>query len=837
VSQLVVLNLGNGDGQKGFATVTAQLWVQGSTTPMQFTGWLPPAPNLALLLNQWRTLYLALSTRRGWRRSPPTPERESQVESGFEIEQDDAFVADISLSAFQSICHELEQQFNQWLNADGFRAIDRQLRTHLSRTEELRLIITTGDRPTLQLPWHLWHLLADYPQAELALSLPSYRQSLKKTTPNPTHQVRILIILGDSQGIDIEIDQQLFEQLPNAQLTCLVEPTSEQIHHQLWQPGWDILFFAGHSSSQGAGTISINPSQQLTLEQLKFALKTAIARGLQLAIFNSCDGLGLAWDLADLQIPQVIVMREPIPDRVAHDFLKYFLASFSTGQSFYLAVREARERLQALEDTYLCATWLPVICQNPAETPPTWEGMRGLVVEGRGHRVDRPNDRVEDRAALVPQLQLRSPSPEVPASCGSKILNPKTQPNPATVKARGPAALLPTLLTSLLVTGLVVGARSLGWLQPMELWGFDRFMALRPTESPDPRLVILSIDEADMQAQNTANQRGSISDQTLDRVLQILERAQPRAIGLDIYRDFPVSSQTPSLKTRLQTTKRLVAICKGRDPQFDPAGVAPPPELPESQLGFSDFLPDGDGRVRRQLLTQFPDPASPCTTPYAFSTRLAFRYLEVENIRPSFQANGNLQLGQAEFQRLDGRFGGYQSIDARGNQVMLNVRALPVMHKIAPHVSLSQLLQGKVNPASLRDRLVLIGVTANSSSDLWPVSFGGGLTGNVPGVIIQAHMTSQLISTVLDRRPLIWAWPWFGDAAWIWGWALVAGVSVGGLRSRLHKLLAMGLGIGILTTACLLLLTRGGWVPWIPASLSFVVTSAVLIISRTQLSD
>jgi hypothetical protein len=54
-------------------------------------------------------------------------------------------------------------------------------------------------------------------------------------------------------------------------------------------------------------------------------LKRAITQGLKLAIFNSCDGLGLADYLTDLQIPQTIFMREPVPDRVAHEFLKNFL--------------------------------------------------------------------------------------------------------------------------------------------------------------------------------------------------------------------------------------------------------------------------------------------------------------------------------------------------------------------------------------------------------------------------------------------------------------------------------------------------------------------------------
>ncbi len=102
-------------------------------------------------------------------------------------------------------------------------------------------------------------------------------------------------------------------------------------------------------------------------------LKKAIQQGLTLAIFNSCDGLGLATNLADLQIPQIIVMREPVPDRVAAEFLKNFLTAFSGGQPLYQSVREAREKLQGLEDQFPCATWLPVICQNPALLPLSWK--------------------------------------------------------------------------------------------------------------------------------------------------------------------------------------------------------------------------------------------------------------------------------------------------------------------------------------------------------------------------------------------------------------------------------------------------------------------------------
>ena len=136
------------------------------------------------------------------------------------------------------------------------------------------------------------------------------------------------------------------------------------------------MFFAGHSQTEGkTGRIYLNEdttNNSLTIEQLQASLKIAIANGLKLAIFNSCDGLGLADELKGVGVPQMIVMREPVPDEVARQFLKYFLEDFSQGNSLYIAVRNARQRLEWMEDEFPCASWLPVICQNPAAHPLIW---------------------------------------------------------------------------------------------------------------------------------------------------------------------------------------------------------------------------------------------------------------------------------------------------------------------------------------------------------------------------------------------------------------------------------------------------------------------------------
>lgn len=101
---------------------------------------------------------------------------------------------------------------NNWLNSEQFRDIDQQLRTHLERKDEIRLIIETGNDLLRRLPWHLWNFFEDYPNAEVALSALEYKRAVK-SPPKPSNaQVRILAVLGNSIGIDIEKDRAILAQ-------------------------------------------------------------------------------------------------------------------------------------------------------------------------------------------------------------------------------------------------------------------------------------------------------------------------------------------------------------------------------------------------------------------------------------------------------------------------------------------------------------------------------------------------------------------------------------------------------------------------------------------------
>ncbi len=370
MSKLVVINLGNGELEKGFEQVTARLWEVGNSFPEQFIGSLPPAPELAQLYRNWRLSYQSLF-------DPGL--RTGTLDEDDEIEIDATGITNVSSIDFNNLSAGLQQYLNNWLKSVEFLNIDRKLRSALNSTEEIRVIIETNHALLRRLPWYCWDFFDDYPKAAMALSQLEYQRIASLRQPKfPRDKVRILAVLGNSKNIDLEAEARFLESLQDAQVKFLVKPSRNTFNNYLWDSkGWDILFFAGHSKTEEeTGRIYINENNtdnSLTIEQLKEALKQAIKKGLKLAIFNSCDGLGLADELQRLHIPTVIVMREPVPNLVAQKFFEYFLNYFAIEQlPLYLSVKQARKRLQGLENEFPAASWLPIICQNPGVAPPVW---------------------------------------------------------------------------------------------------------------------------------------------------------------------------------------------------------------------------------------------------------------------------------------------------------------------------------------------------------------------------------------------------------------------------------------------------------------------------------
>ncbi len=767
MDKLVILKLAEGDFEQGFP-VTLQISNENARPTVEITGKLPPNPKISNNYDRWQSIYRNLQLPS---RPIGLPKQVTQPSS---------------LEECQQVTEEFKASFNSWLASDSFHPIREKWLEKLTPNDDIRILIQTKDLRLQKLPWHLWDLLERYPKAEIALSAPIYEQLSRIATTS--ERVKILAILGDSQGIDIQADRAILENLPNADIAFLVEPESKHLTDKLWEQHWQILFFAGHSATQPneTGKIYINPTESLTITQLKYALKKSVERGLQLAIFNSCDGLGLAREFVDLQIPEMIVMREPVPDRVAQEFLKYFLQAFARGDTLYLSVREARERLQGLENQFPCATWLPVICQNPAEEPLTWSGLC---------------------------INAGNTNPLLENTPGKTITN-----------RRGFAFMA---AASVAITGLLMGVRYLGVLQPLEIKAFDQLMQLRPAEKPDSRLLVVTVTEEDVRSQQAEKNRGSLSDKSLSQLLEKLQSYQPAAIGLDIYRDYAVDNNYPKL-TKQMLDSRFVAVCQVRSPKGK-LGVKPPPEVDSQNLGFSDILLDDDNIVRRHYLALTPPLSSDCNADYALSVQLALRYLYDKGIELQFINESVWQLGKLEFKPLEAHTGGYQGIDALGHQILLNYRYSPSPELIASKITLAEVIAGKLNEKAVKGKIVIIGTTAQSFGDysLTPYTVEGKLQ-KIPGVILQAQMTSQLISAALDERTLISNWKLGGEILWVWGWAVIGGLTAWYLRKAIYFVLAVGVGIIILYSSSLILLTSyGWWIPLVPAIIAFGSTTVV----------
>jgi WD40 repeat protein len=362
VKKLLVLNL-EGNFETGF-DVKWEIGPDGQRPSAKDISRLalPACPKIVQVYKEWEKTYRSLDGNR----IEPNPNQITNVK-----------YTDL-LSTCQRNADNLELVINQWFDSSPLsRIIDEDLLKN--REDEYRIIICSDNPLVRHIPWLLWKGWAKFPHLEISLGSP-YTQRRDRIYQQ---QVRILVILGNKEGIDIDEDRRILEgyRQQGACVEFLVQPGIEELRRQLLdERGWDIISFSGHSRTESGnkGRIYINQTDSLTMAQLQVELTIAIEKGLQLAIFNSCDGLGIAAELEVLSIPQVIVMRQPVPDRVAQKFLKYFLAEFTSGKSLYQSVSIARHKLEELKSDFPCASWLPVIIQNPLEIPPTWQSLGSI---------------------------------------------------------------------------------------------------------------------------------------------------------------------------------------------------------------------------------------------------------------------------------------------------------------------------------------------------------------------------------------------------------------------------------------------------------------------------
>lgn len=375
------------------------------------------------------------------------------------------------------------------------------------------------------------------------------------------------------------------------------------------------------------------------------------------------------------------------------------------------------------------------------------------------------------------------------------------------------------LIAFLLLGGGLTALRAAGLLQPLELAAYDLLMAARPPPMGPPGVSLVLIDEVDIQALGN----WPLTDAQLVRALRQLLDLQPLAVGLDIYRDMAIAPGSDALQALLRDAPGLLAI--ERFPGPGARAIEAPAALRGSdRVGFADLAVDAGGVVRRNLLFQSGDQR----TGYAFSLRLALKALAAAGIhpRPAKEDPALLRLGPTTLHPLQGDEGGYQGMDAGGYQILLRYGggAQPF-----PSYTLRELLAGALSAAPLRDQVVILGVSASSVKDEFPVPHAiyPQARDKIPGAAVHAHAVQQLLDLAHGRGGLIRTWRPATETLWLWLWT-GAGVLIGWLTGAAWRLAVVHLLGGALAVAVAVQAWGlGWWIPVVPNLLGWLLGSAL----------
>lgn len=371
------------------------------------------------------------------------------------------------------------------------------------------------------------------------------------------------------------------------------------------------------------------------------------------------------------------------------------------------------------------------------------------------------------------------------------------------------------------VVGLL-GLRQMGALARLELAALDALFRSRWPDGPDPRILLVAIDEASIQAL----QRWPWSDGLFADLVEKIAAGQPAAIGLDKYFDIPTGDgcrplPDPGCPDRLRLQRavnraaNVVAVSfLAIRPQDIP--VPFPQDFTNAWDAFSNLPIDGGGVVRRALLAA--DYGS-------FGLTLANLYLQHRGLPPYTLTGDRLRSGRVVVPRFTTNFGGYHQEDDAGYQTLISFRGAPGTFR---QIAAADILQGKVNPNIFRDRIVMIGAMAPSVKDNFPTPYETeGQT--MYGVEVHANIVSQLVAAVIEKRPLLRVWPEFWEGVWLGAWALMGGVTALTTAKVQQKLLGLTLMATLAGGSTVVLFWAGWWVPTLGAILGAVLTHGLVL--------
>jgi len=381
------------------------------------------------------------------------------------------------------------------------------------------------------------------------------------------------------------------------------------------------------------------------------------------------------------------------------------------------------------------------------------------------------------------------------------------------------------IFTALLVATPVIILRLIGIIHSLEWTTLDQWFHLRPTEPIDERIVIVTIGESDIKHVK----KWPMSDQIMAQLLLNIHAQQPRAIAIDVYRDLPVEPGHQELVEVFKSIPEVIGVQKVAGEPIDPA-----PTLAElEQVAANDMVLDQDGKIRRGLVI--------VNNQEGLGTKLALMYLKEKGIELEvIDADKNIYgLGKAVFTPLTGKEGEYSKKETGGYQILLNYRG--EIDRF-PSISMTDVLENRIPPEFMQNRIVFIGATAPSLNDLFQTPYTNQLftaSHLTPGVVIHANLTSQILSAALEGRPMLRASNNFCNWLWILGWSWI-GVSFSWrlLRLRSPRLLVfITLFAGVsLACICHLAFLSGWWIPLVSPALGLVGSAIVIpLVTRNQI--
>ncbi|MBW4658857.1 MAG: CHASE2 domain-containing protein [Drouetiella hepatica Uher 2000/2452] len=377
---------------------------------------------------------------------------------------------------------------------------------------------------------------------------------------------------------------------------------------------------------------------------------------------------------------------------------------------------------------------------------------------------------------------------------------------------------------------LIIGLNGLGFLQGSEWAVVDQFFRWRSFPPLDDRIVVITVDDQD----NTQIGHWPIPDEVLAEALLKIEAQRPRFVGLDLYRDLSVGSGQDRLESVFKSNPNLIGIEK----RFGGQQVPPPKALAQlNQTGIADLIEDADGTVRRGLISARDDQTGQVYL--SLSAVIALKYLESEGIQlEPIEGTSQLKLGRAHFSAFSGNDGAYVNADDSGYQILMNWQNLPSQFRT---LSMTTVLKGEIPPNLLRDRIVLIGSTTESTHDFFWTPYTTSRINKLnrmPGVFIHANLISQILRAALDGQPFIQVMPDWVEQTWILLWSFIGwqvsryGLQTNGFTQWLFYgktiLLTLGVGGGLVFISYLLFL-GSLWIP-IAAPLLGLTFSALVSI-------